>query len=86
MIHLFKCQMILCAKSGVLLKIGTVYIVILIKESRTKCRSVLNRLNGFTVPETSVIQLEKVEFGSDQGLMEIAKILNMMVCQERFNI
>lgn len=84
MIHLFKCQMILCAKSGVLLKIGTVYIEILIKESRTKCRSVLNRLNGFTVPETSVIQLEKVEFL--QGLMEIAKSLNMMVCQERFNI
>lgn len=76
--------MILCAKSGVLLKIGTVYIEILIKESRTKCRSVLNRLNGFTVPETSVIQLEKVEFL--QGLMEIAKSLNMMVCQERFNI
>lgn len=84
MIHLFKCQMILCAKSGVLLRIGTVYIEILIKESRTKCRSVLNRLNGFTVPETSVIQLEKVEFS--QGLMEIAKSLNMMVCQERFNI
>lgn len=84
MIHLFKCQMILCAKSGVLLRIGTVYIEILIKESRTKCRSVLNRLNDFTVPETSVIQLEKVEFS--QGLMEIAKSLNMMVCQERFNI